>query len=159
VQPAWLLPSFIGGLSLATAGGALFWVRARVARRPDPARLARGLAKKLDPSERDEETARIITDGFIAFLHAACERPAGALTPSEAAEHIAALTGQIPLAERTRALIAACDRSRFATGGDSATDSSALVAEARGLFEALAAIVAQPRDDAASNDVASGIAS
>ena len=78
--------------------------------------------------------ARRIGDGLIAYLALAGGRPAGALTPDEAAVGVESLTGDGDFALRAGRLIADCDRALFGAGGPS---GDALAAEGRAFFGAL----------------------
>jgi hypothetical protein len=137
---AWteILPAALGAAGLLASGAGLAWVRGRRRnRRSDPARLASRLARSLNADQPPEQLAHAVTDGLIAVLHAAVERPPGALTPGEARDCVAQLAAGTDLADRASRLIARCDRMQFA-GAEPVDAAERLVCDARALFAALA---------------------
>ena len=159
---AWTIP----GVLLAGTFAALVWVRRRTRQRPllgpaaarrYAARLARSYASAgsrsgamgasaAQPASNGElgssladATAQRVSDELVHYLEIGLGRPAGALTPDEAWQGVAGLTGSHNLARQAGRLAARCDRVLY---GDQAAEEwvRQLRENARLLFEALGRI-------------------
>jgi hypothetical protein len=85
------------------------------------------------------QAARIVSEGMIRYLELGMGRPPGALTPDEASESIAHLTGSDDLAEHARQLTAWCDVAMYRNVG-ALPSSSELLKCAQRLFAALSRV-------------------
>jgi hypothetical protein len=162
-QSNWLAWFARGSSALLLLAGfvALARVRRRLRERPVvgpqaarryAARLARRLGspkprpKATQPSvertcagdfERDDhEVARRVSSELICYLEIGVGRPPGALTPDEAREGVARLTGSQQLGSAASELATRCDLVLYGEA-NGAPGSGDLVEKARGLFAAL----------------------
>jgi hypothetical protein len=151
-------------LCMASAG--LAWVRTRrqaalrhgpAAARAFAARLARTIGGQSKSSVRREyslpallhpggdfdqrcwEAAFEISDGLIRYLELGIERPPGAITPIEARQGVAAVTGSAVLGSQAEQLADRCDLALYGQRNGELTASS-LRESGRRLFEALALV-------------------
>lgn len=79
----------------------------------DPARFARRVARGLDKTTDPVALANQIEAGLAGYLQRAQGRPAGALTPDEAGEGLAALGHDTERSRHARLVIEKCDRVRY----------------------------------------------
>jgi hypothetical protein len=93
------------------------------------------------------ETAHEISDGLTHYLELGCSRPPGALTPFEAREGVAEITGSADLGGQAERLAADCDRALY--GERNGTESASGLRESgRQLFQALGRVKRSRRDGA-----------
>jgi hypothetical protein len=115
--------------------------RARDRRLADPARYARLVLRKLDPSSSADTSALLIAGELVRYLKRATGRPEGVLTPVEARRAFEDLANDPALGDRADRLVGACDQALYSARVGSA---EALVEEARPLFTELGRLMVPP---------------
>lgn len=127
----------LGALAvLAVGGGVAGSVRASRRWAASPRAFAGGAGGKLAVAD-GARVAEEATELLIGYLGRAVGRPAGAITPAEAAEQVERATGRRDLADLARDLVERCDRSRFA-GNDDPGSPAAIRGIGSALFAGLA---------------------
>jgi hypothetical protein len=110
--------------------------RSRARLSPAGTRVGTRMPGAGEPSESGARSAGRVTDGLTRYLEIGAGRPRGALTPDEARDNVARLTGREDLGEYASQLAALCDAALY--GNVSAAPKSSEVLEtAWRLFEAL----------------------
>lgn len=93
-------------------------------------------------SRRDEatgsEAAERVAAALVRYLELGIDRPPGALTPEEAGDGVARITGSSDLAEQAARLAARCDALLFRDGAGARTVDEGFAEDARMLFGRLA---------------------
>jgi hypothetical protein len=145
-------PGVVAAITTAVAGTALaltaFALRRRLAgllrrRFPGHGRAARRFAvetaRKLGDSP-EGDAARATLNAIAEYARIGAGRPPGALTPAEAAQAVAHVSGSDELGRRAAVLVGRCDYALFAArgaGGGRPGAAGRLKDDARELFEAL----------------------
>ncbi|HEU5118781.1 MAG TPA: BatD family protein, partial [Isosphaeraceae bacterium] len=107
--PAWLWWAVIGAVVLVLLAGAVARSRGRSVRAEW---VAAKQARTLECVEADE-VAGAVLEGLVLYLARARNRDRGPLTPPEAAEAVAAATGQAELGAEAERLVTLCDRTLY----------------------------------------------
>lgn len=132
----WALPIVLTGIVLWLAWRRRFGAQGRVLRRAMAHQI-----RLLERMNSDQDIGRFINEGLVEYLRLAIDRPAGALTPDEAALGVSLATRLEELGKEARELVEWSDRERFG-GTVGAPDS--LADRGVGLFQALAKAAEHP---------------